>query len=142
MTDDAPDNVVKLEKRKSAKEAAKELVPAYSEDDIAEEFAQRHMDVVRFNVTDAAWRLWTGKRWIRDDTKRVFDWTRQLARSISAIEDAPIRRRLGSSKFADGVEKFARADERLVSTFEDWDPLPRRPWDAERNSRPADRGSG
>jgi putative DNA primase/helicase len=114
-------NVVDFEAARSAAEAAIDLVPVLSEDTVAREFTARHIDAVRFNCTTGEWHIWTGSHWKRDETRRAFAWARKLSTEMALYEDAPVKRRLGSRKFCDGVEAFARADQALAVTHEHWD---------------------
>jgi hypothetical protein len=114
-------NVIDFEAAKIAAEAAVDLVPVLSEDTIAHEFAVRHFDKARFNSTTKEWHLWNGNRWKSDKTRRAFDWSRRLVAEMGRHEDASIKRRLGSKRFADGVEGFARTDQALAVTFDHWD---------------------
>jgi putative DNA primase/helicase len=116
------ENIVDLDDhRSSAEQAAKELVPVLSEDHIALEFVCRHLDKVRFNWTTKKWHVWSENRWRKDDTNVAFAWTRSVVRAIASDQTATDRRRLGSRKFADGVEGFARSDQRVAVTHDHWD---------------------
>jgi putative DNA primase/helicase len=122
MTEPMAENVVDLDDRRSAEQAARELVPVLSEDHIALEFASRHSDSVRFDWTTKKWHTWSGNRWKRDDTAVAFGWTRALVRSLASDQkSASDRRRLGSKKFSDGVEGLARTDQRIAVKHDHWD---------------------
>ena len=122
MTLAVTEKIVDLdEHRSNAEQAAKELVPVLSEDHIALEYVSRHLDKVRFDCTTRTWHIWSENRWRRDDTNAAFAWTRSLVRAIASDQSAPDRRRLGSRKFADGVEGFARSDQRVAVTHDHWD---------------------
>jgi putative DNA primase/helicase len=114
-------NVINFEAAKTAAEAAVNLVPALSEHEVAQEFTKRHFDKVRFDWSSGAWYIFNGNHWKRDETRRAFDWTRELAAAMSHHEDASIKRRIGSRRFCEGVEGFARADQALAVTHEHWD---------------------
>ena len=121
MTEQMAENVVDLDERRSAEQAAKELVPVLSEDHIALEFVSRHSDSVRFDCTARKWHTWSTNRWKRDDTAVAFSWTRSLVRTMASDQSAADRRRLGSKKFSDGVEGLARTDQRIAVTHDHWD---------------------
>jgi putative DNA primase/helicase len=122
MTEPAPDNVFDLNDHRSPEQAAKDLVPVLSEDHIALEFVSRHLETVRFNWTTRKWHVWSENRWRKDDTTAAFAWTRALVRALASGEKSiSDRRRLGSRKFAEGVEGFARADQRIAVTHDHWD---------------------
>ena len=80
------------------------------------------LDSSRFDHTTRTWFIWTGARWQKDETRRAFAYARDLARELAqAPECKSDRRRVGSLKFANGVEAFARADQRIAVTRERWD---------------------
>jgi putative DNA primase/helicase len=117
----AAENVVDFDEHRSAEQTAKDMVPVLSEDHIALEFVRRHSDAVRFDWTTNRWHVWSGNRWKRDDTAVAFSWTRSLVRALASDQSAADRRRLGSLKFANGVEGFARTDSKIAVTREYWD---------------------
>jgi putative DNA primase/helicase len=109
--------------RRTAEEAVKDLeVPVLSEDHIAREFVNRHVDRVRFDHTAGQWRILNdGGRWAVDETRTVFSWARNVVAGTASDQPKAERRRLGSKKFADGVEGLARADQRIAATHKLWD---------------------
>jgi putative DNA primase/helicase len=119
---DAAEKVVDLDGRRSAEQVARDLVPVLSEDHIALEFVRDHANAVRFDWTKKRWHVWSGSRWRKDDTAVAYSWTRALVRALASNEKSlSDRRRLGSRKFADGVEAFARTDQRIAVTHDHWD---------------------
>jgi putative DNA primase/helicase len=114
-------NVVDFADHKTAEQAAKDLVPVLSEHTIALEFVDRHIDMVRFDCTSRSWHIWNGGRWKRDETNAAAAWTRSVVASMAADQNAPDRRRLGSRRFAMGVEGFAQTDQRITVTRNHWD---------------------
>jgi len=117
----AAENVVDFDEHRSAEQAAKEIAPVLSEDYVALEFVNRNLNLVRFDHTHRKWYVWAGNRWRKDDTAVASSWNRSLARSFGSTDRSPAdRRRLGSRKFADGVEGFARTDQRMAVTHEHW----------------------
>src|SRR5450755_4683475 len=117
------ENVVDFDEHRSAEQAAKDLATVLSEDYVALEFVNRNIDLVRFDHADRKWYVWAGNRWQRDQTAVAYSWTRSLARSFGSTDQSPAdRRRLGSRKFADGVEGLARTDQRIVIEHNHWNP--------------------
>jgi len=116
----AAENVVDFDEHRSAEQAAKDLVPVLSEDHVALEFANRNLDCLRFDSTNRKWYVWAGNRWQQDQTAVASSWTRSLVRALASDQSPTDRRRLGSRKFAEAVEGFARADQRLAMTHERW----------------------
>jgi putative DNA primase/helicase len=119
MSSNSTANVVDFDEKRRVEEAAEEAV--LSEDHVALAFVRRHSGTVRFDCTVKRWFIWQGNRWKRDDTDIAFDWTRKLVRALAGDQSAADRRRLGSRKFADGVERFARTDQEVAVTHEYWD---------------------
>ncbi|MEH2547145.1 putative DNA primase/helicase [Bradyrhizobium sp. AZCC 2262] len=118
----AKPTLVDFDERLSAEQAAKDIAPELSEDYVALEFVERNIDAVRFDHTKKRWHVWSGNRWKRDATAVAFAWTRSLVRGLASNQkSAGDRRRLGSLKFADGVERFARTDQRIAVTHDHWD---------------------
>jgi putative DNA primase/helicase len=119
MTKPAAEKVVDFDERRTAEQAATELMPVLSEDKIAIEFVERNRDFVRYDDKKQCWYVWTGCRWQRDESDIAFSWARSLTRAMAADQNLIDRRRLGALKFARGVEAFARTDQRIKQTM--WD---------------------
>jgi putative DNA primase/helicase len=115
------ENVVDFDEHRSAEQAAKDLIPVLSEDHVALEFVDRNLGLVRFDSTNRKWYVWAGNRWQQDRTAVASSWTRSLVRALASDQSPADRRRLGSRKFCDGVEGFARTDQRVAVTHEHWD---------------------
>lgn len=107
--------------RRNPRQAAQDIAPVLSEDRIAREYVDRHEDVVRYDATKGSWFVWDNTRWKPDTTDAAFEWTRNLIRTLSHDQTAGDRRRLGTLKFARGVEGFCRTDQRIVVARNHWD---------------------
>src|SRR5262245_19379260 len=92
-----------------------------NEDSIAEAFAARHVDDLRYCHDRGAWLKWSGAYWKRDRCRLAFEYARQAAREANADGNAA----LAKAATAAGVEAFAKADPRLATSSEVWD---RNPW--------------
>jgi putative DNA primase/helicase len=115
------DDIVALYEHRIVEETARDLAPELTEDRVAIEYVQRHAGSSRFDHTTRTWFIWTGARWQKDETRRAFAYARDLARELAqAPECKTDRRRVGSLKFANSVEAFARADQRIAVTRERW----------------------
>jgi len=93
-----------------------------TQDGIAKIFAERHVDRLRYCHSAAAWFEFTGTHWRRDQTKRAFEFVRDLAREKS--EGRKEHRTMRSVAFANGVERFAQSDPLLAVTADQWDRDP------------------
>ncbi len=95
-----------------------------TQDSVADLFAERHKDRLRYCHSTGAWYQWTGSRWQRDEVHAAFQFARKLGRELT--EDAKDRdlKEIRKVAFAAGVERFAQSDERLAVTVEAWDRDP------------------
>ncbi len=99
----------------------------YADDALALKFASRHQHRLRFVKRWDRWMIWDGKRWSPDDTLRVIDLARDIAREASSeiIRNRGSKASLAaSSKTVSAIESLARADRRHASRAEDWDTDP------------------
>lgn len=106
---------------------AAEALP-WSHDRLADRFAQKHADDLRYVASEGRWRQWDGTRWRLDDTLLVFDRARALCRRVldelgSTAKEAALRA-LGDAATVAAIEKLARSDRRLAATAEAWDADP------------------
>jgi P4 family phage/plasmid primase-like protien len=101
--------------------AAAPGTPAANEDAIAEAFAHRHADELRYCHDWGAWLKWDGSRWGKERRKLAFHYARHMARYANA-DEKPMPAKAST---AAGVERFAQADPRLSTLDDDWD---RDPW--------------
>jgi putative DNA primase/helicase len=100
--------------------------PQFSDEALALEFAELHADRVRYVKPWGAWFIWTGVKWLTDDTLHVVDLARRLCRDAAQRCDKPkIAIAIASAKTVAAVERLARADRRLAATVDQWD---RDPW--------------
>lgn len=94
--------------------------PVPTEDDLAQVFAERHADRLRYCHHHGGWIIWTGTHWCREDTMLAFHWARELAREFNVQGKASIAK----TTTASGVERYARADRAFAVTSEIWDRDP------------------
>lgn len=59
--------------------------PTITEDALALEFSKLHGAELRYVAQWGKWLQWTGERWLFENTLRVFDLARSLAREFAAI---------------------------------------------------------
>ena len=65
----ADDNIVRL----AALQESGNEIPPNAEDSIALAFAEKYADQLRFVAAWGWWLIFSGARWLRDDTLHVFD---------------------------------------------------------------------
>src|SRR5690349_2061137 len=99
--------------------------PAFSDDGIADFFAECHRDDLRFVNTWSKWMQYSGGRWRYDDTLRAFDLVRHTCRAVAKdCANIKFKVAIASAKTVAAVERLAKADPRLAATAEQWDTDP------------------
>ena len=58
--------------------------PAFSDEALALQFAERHANDLRFVAAWNRWLVWDGKRWRFDDTLHAFNLARLICREAAA----------------------------------------------------------
>ncbi len=108
-------------------EVADARPPEFSDEALAQRFARRHGDGLRFVAAWSHWHAWTGARWELDSTLDAFDRARAICRAASSDADKPnTKTALASAKTVAAVERLARADRRIAATVDQWDTDPDR----------------
>lgn len=106
-------------------EVADARPPAFSDEALAQRFAQRHGSALRYVAAWARWYAWTGARWAMDSTLDAFDRARAICRTASSEADKDhVKTALASAKTVAAVERLAKADRRLAATVDQWDTDP------------------
>jgi putative DNA primase/helicase len=101
--------------------------PAFSDDALALEFADRHAENLRFVATWNKWLFWDRAHWRFEETLRAWDFAREVCRD--AADDcnkikAGTAPSIASAKTVAAVERMARSDRRLAATVDQWDADP------------------
>ena len=92
-----------------------------TQDGIAQVFARRYEDQLRYCHHTGSWYEWTGVYWKKDEKAAAFQFCRELGREFSEESDKSELKEVRKVSFAGGVEKFARSDPSLAVTSEIWD---------------------
>ena len=95
-----------------------------TEHGVAQVFAQRKAEELRYCHDIGRWFRWTGQKWQQDKTKLAFDWARRLAADLSQSAAFKTKAITGKAAFASAVERFAQADRKIACTAEIWNPDP------------------
>ena len=95
-----------------------------TEQSAARQFADEHGDQFRYCRSARQWFFWNGVIWIRDERGVAYHWAGQLSSRLGEDQNAATRKNLGRAAFANGVEKFAQHDPRLVMTADGWNSDP------------------
>ncbi|MBT3307524.1 MAG: hypothetical protein HN377_13725 [Alphaproteobacteria bacterium] len=103
--------------------------PEFSDDALAQKFAQLYQDELRYVAPWSKWMIWEKTRWKLDNTIAAFDLVRPVCRTAAADAKTSNSRptlatALTSAKTVAAVEKLAKADRRLAATTEQWDDDP------------------
>ncbi|MGR9345028.1 hypothetical protein ACU8NW_10520 [Rhizobium leguminosarum] len=123
MNDNPRFEAPKLEDYQQAQGMTHRALPAFSEEALALEFADRHNSYLRFVAAWNQWMLWDGKVWHEEKTLLAYDLCRGLCREFASgcTDKEEIRRRLASSKTVAAVISLIRSDRRIAATVDQWD---------------------
>ena len=95
-----------------------------TEQSAARQFADEHGDQFRYCRSTRQWFFWNGVIWIRDERGVAYHWAGQISSRLGEDQNAATRKNLGRAAFANGVEKFAQHDPRLVMVADGWNSDP------------------
>ncbi len=102
------DNIAKLRKRQ-----AEDIEPAFSDDELASRFSDRHADKLRYVARWGQWLRWDGTRWLEDSTLMVFDLARKICREAAGeCNIDKLAKAIAAAKTVAAVERLAKADRR------------------------------
>ena len=120
---DAAERAAELaEKKIMAIELADASPPKFSDDALAQKFAERHENDLRYIAAWSHWYAWVGARWELESTLDAFDRARAICRvAASEAEKPSIKTGLTAAKTVAAVERLAKADRRIAATIEQWE---------------------
>lgn len=97
-----------------------------SERGVAEVFATRHGQELRYCHTTSRWLRWDGSVWRVEETRLAFDYAQRLANELgeTASADPRAMATLGRANFAGGVERLAQANRAFAVTASVWNTDP------------------
>ncbi|MBB2685859.1 UNVERIFIED_ORG: putative DNA primase/helicase [Rhizobium etli] len=122
MSDKSPFEAIKLEPYLQSHKMVEPPPPAFSEEALALEFADRHNVYTRYVAAWSRWMVWDGTVWRADKTLGIYDQCRRLCREFAAhCDEEGTGRRLATSKTVAGVVSLIRADRRIAATIDQWD---------------------
>jgi putative DNA primase/helicase len=80
--------------------------PAFSDEDLALRFAERHAHDLRFVAAWNKWLFWNGQHWQFEDTLRAWDFARHVCREAAARCNKPKQSSaIASAKTVSAVER-------------------------------------
>ena len=126
---DAAERAAELAEKKLAPsiELADASPPWLSDDALAQKFAERHCNDLRYIALWNHWYEWDSTRWAREPTQVALYHARAICRVAAAaaeIEKHSVKTKLTSAKTVAGVERLAKVDRRIAATIEQWDTDP------------------
>lgn len=93
-----------------------------TDDALALAFTEGYAEDWRYCSAWGKWILWTGTRWLPDETLLVNYLIRAICRDAALKADSHrLAAKLAASSTIGGVERLARADRRHASTAHEWD---------------------
>ncbi len=99
--------------------------PKFSDDALAQKFAERHGKDLRYIAAWSHWYEWAGARWVLEPTRYAFDHARAICRVAASEAEKPgTKNRLASAKTVAAVERLAKVDRRIAATIDQWDTDP------------------
>ena len=125
MSDTAERTAELAEKKLSPPiELADASPPWLSDDALAQKFAERHDNDLRYIALWNQWYEWNGARWAREPTQVALYHARAICRVAAAaaeIEKHSVKTKLTSAKTVAAVERLAKVDRRIAATADQWD---------------------
>src|SRR6516165_2199030 len=102
-----------------------DTAPEFSEQAIAQEFANRHFDELRYVAQWNKWFVRDGLCWREDRKRRVFTRANKFCREIARSANKPgVAKTIASAKTRAAVVALAGEDTRLVAGVDQWDTDP------------------
>jgi putative DNA primase/helicase len=118
-----PDLKVEADKlRKNKSKPNGQGADEFSDDALALDFTDRHKHELRYVAKWGTWLHWDGARWKFEDTLKVFDLARAVARDFANACDNPgDKPKIASAKTVAAIVSLARSDRRHAATVDIWD---------------------
>src|SRR5262249_52500034 len=105
-----------LSKWRFTQASGKQAAPAFSDEALALQFAERHASELKFVALRSKWFRWNECRWSTDDTLASFDNARAICRE-QASHCKQGATALASAKTVAACVSLARADRRIAATI-------------------------
>jgi putative DNA primase/helicase len=102
-----------------------ERAPAFSDEALALQFAERHAGDLRFVAAWNKWLIWEGTHWRFEETLRAWDFARRVCREAATqCNKGKTASAIASAKTVYAIERLAHSDRRLAATVDQWDADP------------------
>ena len=112
--------VIAMVEAKPNVEIADARPPEFSDEALAQRFADRHNENLRYVAVWGRWYAWDGTRWAPDDTLDAFDRARAVCRA-AASQANKHQAAIASAKTVAAIERLAKSDRRIAAAVEQWD---------------------
>ena len=102
-----------------------ERAPAFSDEALALQLAERHAGDLRFVAAWNKWLIWEGTHWRFEETLRAWDFARRVCREAATqCNKGKTASAIASAKTVYAIERLAHSDRRLAATVDQWDADP------------------
>ena len=102
-----------------------ERAPAFSDEALALQLAERHAGDLRFVAAWNKWLIWEGTHWRFEETLRAWDFARRVCREAATqCNKEKTASAIASAKTVYAIERLAHSDRRLAATVDQWDADP------------------
>jgi putative DNA primase/helicase len=113
-----------INKKTNGKPVVEVLPPEFADDALALAFSSSYGDVARYVAMWGRWYLWDGTVWRHDDTLRIRNMARLLARSYAVNAPTATQKAVTGRKTIDAITHLAQSDRRHAATVDQWDADP------------------
>jgi putative DNA primase/helicase len=101
------------------------VAPAFSDEALALQFAERHAGDLRFVAAWNKWLIWEGTHWRFEETLRAWDFARRVCREAATqCNKGKMASAIASAKTVYAIERLAHSDRWLAATVDQWDADP------------------
>jgi putative DNA primase/helicase len=97
---------------------------AFSDEVLAQNFIDRHLDDMRYTALWGKWLIWDGRRWAPDEKLEAFSLVRKLCYEQAQRAKSKEGKSIASAGTVAATERLARADQRTAVSADEWDADP------------------
>ena len=99
--------------------------PFSSDEHLAQVYAHKHGDEMRYVAKWSRWMVWDGARWHEDDKRLAFQRARAICKTVAAqMNNLKAAKTVASAKTRAAVVSMAQDDPTLVASIDQWDADP------------------
>jgi putative DNA primase/helicase len=97
---------------------------AFSDEVLAQNFIERHLNDLRYTALWGQWLLWDGRRWMPDDKLATFSLVRKLCHEQARQAEGRDAKSIASAGTVAAIERLSRSDQRIAVSVNEWDADP------------------